>query len=90
MGQFNERMEHNRIRTTKIFEFENTRNNVKKYCDHGETSNTEKQVTTNMAGPLVRYVNVLHLRHYLLNKLLKYYQLLLGTLDISGHFHKTR
>ena len=34
----------------------------------------------------VKYENVLHLRHFL-NKLQKYYQLPLGTLDISGHFH---
>ena len=50
MAQFNEGVGHKRIRTLKTFEFENTRSHVKKCCDHWETSNTEKQVTTNMAG----------------------------------------
>ena len=43
----------------------------------------------------VKYVNILHLnrtqkqlRHFLLDKLPKYYQLPLNTLDMSGHFHK--
>ena len=34
MSQLNEGMEHKRIRTLKIFEFENTRNCVKKCCRH--------------------------------------------------------
>ena len=34
MAQFNEGMGHKRIRTLKIFEFENTRSHVKKCCDH--------------------------------------------------------
>ena len=38
----------------------------------------------------VKYVNVLHLRHFLLNKLQKYYSVPLGTLAMSGCFHKTR
>ena len=50
MAQFNEGRGHKRIRTLKIFEFENTRSHVKKCFDHWETSNTEKQVTMNMAG----------------------------------------
>ena len=45
---------------------------------------------------LVKYLNVLHhnktqkqLRLFFLNILQKYYQLpILGTLDMSGHFHK--
>ena len=44
----------------------------------------------------VKYLNVLHqnrtkkqLRHFFLNILLKYYQIpILGTLDMSGHFHQ--
>ena len=48
MSQFNEGMGHKKIRTIKIFKFENIRSHVEKCCDHCETSNTEKQVTTNM------------------------------------------
>ena len=51
MAQFNEGMGHKRIRTIKIFEFENTKSHIKKCWNHWETSNTEKHVTTNMTGP---------------------------------------
>ena len=34
VAQFNEGMGHKRIRTLKIFEFENTRSHVKKCCGH--------------------------------------------------------
>ena len=34
MTQFNNGIEHKRIRTLKTFEFENTRSHVKKCCDH--------------------------------------------------------
>ena len=53
-----------------------------------------KKATTDWTP--IKYLNVLHhnrmqkwLQHFFLNKLQKYYKLpILGTLDITGHFHQ--